>query len=57
MKRNVRNTLGYKIRMWWYWLTFEDVKHGAKIAWEGVVTFLALVGLFAMIFIFPAFFH
>ena len=25
MKRNVRDTLGYKVRMWFYRLTWEDI--------------------------------
>ena len=56
MKRT-RNSIWYKIDMWFYRLTFRDVKNACKkvgnIAFEFII---ALIGLL-MICIFPALFH
>ena len=56
MKRT-RKSWSYKIKMWFYRLTFEDIKHAVKIvlgiAFEFIIVFLG----FVLIFIFPALFH
>lgn len=57
MKRNVRNTTGYKVRMWFYRLTWKDIvkmyTNARNIAID-IATALIILG--ALIF-FPAFFH
>lgn len=56
MKRT-RNSIWYKIDMWFYRLTFRDVKNACKKVGNIVFEFIiALIG-FLMIFIFPALFH
>jgi len=56
MKRT-RNSIWYKINMWFYRLTFQDVKNVCKKA--GNIIFEFIIGLigFLMIFILPALFH
>ena len=56
MKRN-RNSLTYRVRMWLYRLTKEDIY---KIIWfilDNIGTLLIAIMIFALLFIFPAFFH
>ena len=56
MKRT-RNSLSYKIKMWYYRLTFGDIKHALKVGCSFVFEFIiALLG-FILFFIFPALFH
>lgn len=56
MKRT-RNSIQYKINMWFYRLTFQDIKNIYKKIGNLVFEFIiALIG-FLMIFIFPALFH
>ena len=56
MKRS-RNCLSYKIKMWYYRLTFRDIKHMIKIICSFAFEFvIALLG-FILFFIFPALFH
>ena len=52
-----RKTLQYKIKMWFYHLTFSDIKKGIKISISFIIDILAIVLGFLMLFIFPAFFH
>lgn len=53
----IRNSIQYKIQMWFYRLTFRDVKHAAKntqiIIGEIIIAILGII----MLFIFPALFH
>lgn len=56
MKRT-RKSWSYKIKMWFYRLTFEDVKKTTNIicsfAFEFVITLLG----FILLFLIPALFH
>lgn len=57
MKRNVRNTIGYKVRMWFYRLTWKDIVEmytNTRNITIDIVTVIIILG--ALIF-FPAFFH
>jgi len=57
MKRNVRNTTGYKVRMWFYRLTWKDiVKMYTNTRNITIDIATAIIILGALIF-FPAFFH
>lgn len=52
-----RNSLSYKIKMFFYRLTFQDVKNSVhsilKIIFEIITTILGFLALFFI----PAFFH
>lgn len=56
MKRT-RKSISYKVNMWIYRLTFQDIKKAMKTVisylFEIIIAFLG----FAIIFIFPALFH
>lgn len=55
--KHTRNSIQYKITMWFYRLTFRDIKNSCKKVSNIIFEILiALIGFF-MIFIFPAFFH
>lgn len=52
-----RKTLRYKIKMWFYHLTFNDIKKGIKnIVFFIIDMFVVILG-FLMLFVLPAFFH
>ena len=55
--KKIRNSLKYKIKMWFYRLTFRDVKKGIKIFYETVFEIIILILSFLLLFIIPAFFH
>lgn len=56
MKRT-RKSISYKINMWVYRLTFQDMKKAIKIVLSYLFEIIiALLG-FVIIFIFPAIFH
>lgn len=56
MKRT-RKSWSYKIKMWFYRLTFEDIKKTANIICSFVFEFvIALLG-FILLFLIPALFH
>lgn len=52
-----RNTLSYKIRMWFYRLTLEDVINVIKKIVYYTFNSIMLLLAFLMLFIFPHFFH
>lgn len=56
MKRS-RNCLSYKIRMWYYRLTFKEIKKVLKMVFSFVLKFVITLIGFALLFIFPALFH
>ena len=56
MKRT-RNSLSYKIKMWYYRLTFRDIKHAVKIVLGFVFEFIMVFLGFVLIFLIPALFH
>lgn len=57
MKRRTRKSLSYRIRMWYYRLTFADVVNmGRKIIIIFLEILMAIVG-FGFLVIFPALFH
>lgn len=56
MKRG-RNSLSYKIKMWYYRLTFQDVKKAFNVFKEFMFGFIIAILGFILLFIFPAFFH
>ena len=52
-----RNSLEYKIKMWFYRLTFQDVKKWCMIFGEYTLEIImTCIGLLILLFI-PAFFH
>lgn len=56
MKRT-RNCLSYKIKMWYYRLTFRNVKNYLKMCGLFIFEFIMAFLGFILIFIFPAIFH
>ena len=56
MKRN-RNAISYRVRMWFYRLTKEDFYNFIKEIVNGVSLIIALIIIFFMLFILPAFFY
>ena len=57
VKRRTRKSLSYRIRMWYYRLTFADVINmGRKITIIFLEILMAIVG-FGFLVIFPALFH
>jgi hypothetical protein len=56
MKRN-RKSFDYRIKMWFYRLTFKDVKKIIWIALDNISLFIAGLILFFSLFLLPAFFH
>lgn len=57
MKRNTRNTLGYKVRMWFYRLTWVDVIKMVTDTKNIVIDILTAIMILLVIIFFPAFFH
>ena len=57
MKRNSRNTLQYRIGMFFYRLTWNDIKKFYFEIRNLVIEFFTIILIFFFIFIFPAFFH
>jgi len=55
MKR--RKSLIYKIKFWFYRLTFRDIENGCRNIFSWIFEFVMCVLIFAMIFLVPAFFH
>ena len=56
-KRNYRNTLTYKIKMWFYRLTFRDVRNTIRICGITIVEFIMCIIGFIILIILPAFFY
>ena len=56
-KMQYRKTFRYKIKMWFYRLTFRDIKAYAQIVLD--FTFEIIIGIlgFVLVFIIPAIFH
>ena len=52
-----RKSLIYKIKFWFYNLTFDDIKEYRKFCLEFVNEFLLVFAFLIIIFIIPAFFH
>ena len=57
MKRNARNTFGYKIRMWFYHLTWADIIKMATDTKNIAVDIITAIMILLAILFFPAFFH
>ena len=57
MKQNVRNTLGYKVRMWFYRLTWEDVMRMYINTRNIIIDIVTAIIIFGALIFFPAFFH
>ena len=57
MKRNVRNTFGYKVRMWFYRLTWTDVIKMVTNTKNIAIDILTAIMILLAIIFFPAFFH
>ena len=55
--KKIRNSLKYKVEMWIYYLTFEDIKKGTKIILKNAIEIVTLILGFLLLFIAPAFFH
>lgn len=56
MKRT-RKSLSYKINMWFYRLTFQDIKKVFNNITLTILEMLMIMLGFFLIFIFPALFH
>lgn len=56
MKRN-RNSLKYRVRMWFYRLTKDDFYKFVNEIFDGISLIIALIVMFFILFILPAFFH
>ena len=57
MKRNARNTFGYKARMWFYRLTWADIIKMATDTKNIAVDIITAIMILLAIIFFPAFFH
>jgi len=57
MKKRTRKNIIYKIRMWVYRLTCEDVRNFCAQVGENVALILAALVMFGLLFIVPALFH
>ena len=56
MKRN-RNSLVYRVRMWFYRLTKDDFRKFGLELFDGISLIVAMIFMFFVLFILPAFFH
>ena len=56
-KANYRKTFGYRVRWFFYRLTWNDIKKVLIWIYEDLGALLALLALFLIIFILPHFFH
>ena len=57
MKRNARNTFGYKVRMWFYRLTLEDIIKFLYTTENIIAEIISAIILFGALFFLPHFFH
>lgn len=57
MKRNVRNTWGYKIRMWFFRLTWNDIVRSYVSTRNVIIDIITIVIIFLVLAFLPAFFH
>ena len=57
MKSKSRYSFSYKIYMWWYRLTKEDVYKGIWKVFDFVSLAIVAILMFFSIFILPAFLH
>lgn len=57
MKRNVRNTWGYKIRMWFFRLTWNDIVHSYINTRNIIIDIITIAIIFLGLAFLPAFFH
>jgi hypothetical protein len=57
MKRNVRNTFGYKVRMWFYRLTWADVVKTFTSTRSVIIDVITAITIFLALAFLPAFFH
>lgn len=57
MKRNVRNTWGYKIRMWFFRLTWNDIVRSYISTRNVIIDIITIVIIFLVLAFLPAFFH
>ena len=55
--RKIRNSLRYKIKMWFYYLTFNDIRKGIKNTVFFIIDMFIVILGFLMLFVLPAFFH
>ena len=56
MKYN-RRAWSYKIKMWFYRLTFKDLKKFLYVIGSNLLEIIMIILGFVLLFIFPAFFH
>ena len=57
MKKRTRNAFSYKIRMWFFRLTKEDIYNAIKLTADNIALFITGLILFLSLFFIPAFFH
>lgn len=57
MKKRTRNSLVYKMRMWAYRLTKEDINNFIWGAIDNIGLILAAIAMFGILIILPALFH
>lgn len=52
-----RQSIIYKMKFWFYRLTFRDVNIGVKMILNYVIEFVMCALIFGLIFLVPAFFY
>ena len=60
MRRNNwrrRKSVWFRMKMWFYHLTLDDVKKGLKFGSEFISEILLVFAFFIIIFVLPALFH
>lgn len=55
--RKIRNSLRYKIKMWFLKVTFQDFITYCKTLFSWVNEFVIIAIVFILIFVLPHFFH
>ena len=52
-----RKTIGYKIKLWFLTVTFQDIIHIIKIVFSWAFEFIVMGLALILLFIIPHFFH
>lgn len=56
MKHESRNTIKYRVTMWFYRLTLDDIIFRIRSFKETIGSIIALIFIFALLFFLPHFF-
>lgn len=57
MKKRTRNAVSYKVKMWFFRLTKEDIYNAIKLTADNIALLIMVILMFSVILILPAFFH